>query len=770
MTRVSLRQWRRKRGPVAAAIVGLLEGARDGTYHVDLAAHGCPTVDMTLGAANYNRARLPFIVTPVADGAGGRDGALRSDEFAQVNSCCHSSVFEDAPLEADVGRFLSGERLPDTAHDGRLFGASPPPPADVRVVIERPPPSTVADLEARRDAERLEAKRLATLRAQQLPRHLGRQTKYHLRQRQLRVASAMTALYSHGAQVSAAVVGPDEPAAAGADDAPDATDSAPRTKHLPDQQRAELEALLQRYGDCISLSSDDMGSVPDKYAAYFLRIPTEPGAACRQRAYRLSHRELLEFEHQVQNLLKRGVIKLAESPTDFVSPVLFVPKPRNPEALRMCVDFRKLNAVTKRDHHALPDVKDLLRRMGGSRYFTALDLSSGFWALPILEEDQHKTAFTGPDGNVYVWRKAAMGLSNSPAAFQRFMSHLLQGVDGVSVYIDDITIYSKTWQAHIRSLEHTFARLRAAGLKVKLSKCVWAAAECRVLGSIVNSQGVSPDPEKTAAIDSLPVPRNAADVRSFLGASGYFHDHVPHYAHISDPLRRLLKKGTPFEWSPECQAAFDALKAALVSSHVLRMPDVRQPFILTTDWSKVAVGAVLSQVQPSDPLDAVRSAVRSARVRRGICEPRSHTERVQLRAHRRGVPRARMGHAEVQAVFARPALCGAHRPCRAAVAAKRAVREFQTRALGDAATRAGFYGGVPAGAPERGGGSFVPPHGRAASDRGQRQVDRGSPGLRHGRQGVRRSRARRRPAGSRCVAGCLVAAPLALRRRCGYRA
>ena len=424
-------------------------------------------------------------------------------------------------------------------------------------------------------------------------------TQYHLRQRQIRVQQARErdALdKAHFASMAVQPEAPQEPAPAGID-APEAF------AHLTGEQQNELKTLLKEHTAQLSFSSDDMGAVPDEYKEYFLRIPTEEGAKCKQRPYRLSYKELEEFKRQLANLLERGVVKVADGPTDFLSPVLFVPKPRDPTALRMCVDFRRLNAVAKRDFHALPDVRQLLQQMRGCKYFTALDLSSGFWALPIAEEDQHKTAFTGPDGEVYVWRKAAMGLSNSPAAFQRFMAHVLRGIPGVSVYIDDITIYSRTWAEHTATLRRVFQRLQQANLKVKFAKCVWAAAECRVLGSIVNAQGIGPDPEKTEAIRQLPVPRNVADVRSFLGATGYFHEHVPHYALKSEPLRQLLKKGTPFIWSEACQTAFETLKTDLMSDSVLRMPDFEQPFVLTTDWSKVAVGAVLSQFQPVDSED-----------------------------------------------------------------------------------------------------------------------------------------------------------------------
>jgi hypothetical protein len=211
----------------------------------------------------------------------------------------------------------------------------------------------------------------------------------------------------HGAHIASVAGEVDEPAEA----------DVGAFEHLETQQRSELGAVLEEFAGQLSQSSDDMGSVPDMYADYYLKIPTQPGAKCRQRPYRLSRRELAEFRRQLSNLLALGVVKKAGGPTDFLSPVLFVPKPRDPEALRMCVDFRRLNEVAERDFHALPDIQGLLQSMRGCKYFTALDLASGFWALPIAEADQNKTAFTGPDVEVYVWRKAAMGLSNSPAAF-----------------------------------------------------------------------------------------------------------------------------------------------------------------------------------------------------------------------------------------------------------------------------------------------------------------------------------------------------------------
>ena len=522
--------------PVSAAVTGVLRAISTGTYDCSLASQACPVTDMSLGGKAFSKPRLPFLITPVVEGS-----LPVGDEFAHVNSCCRSHAQYDPPEEGENTATQSSLRIPDSQFD-RQLGIDDTQSDRARIVVEaRPPPRQSTELPSVP----------ASKRAQQagLPQRFCRNTNYHLRQRQLRTEAAAQEAALKQARVASA------------------TADVPQTHsdQLTSDQQQELQALIEEHRDQISWDPNDIGRLTDEYKEYYLTIPTEEGAQCKQRPYKLSYKEIETFKTQVSLLLEQGVIKKAEGPTDFLSPVLFVPKPRKPDELRMCVDFRRLNAVTKRDYHALPNIKELLQSMKGCKYFTALDLTWGFWALPIVEADQHKTAFTGPDGEVYVWTKAPMGLSNSPAAFQRLMTRVLKGIKGVSVYIDDITIYSRTWKEHLNILKQVFTRLKQSGLKVKYAKCVWAAAECRVLGSVVSESGIMPDPDKVTAVNQLPVPRNVADIRSFLGATGYFHDHIRGYAEISAPLRALLKKGVAFTWTAECQHAFEQLKAALVS-------------------------------------------------------------------------------------------------------------------------------------------------------------------------------------------------------------
>jgi hypothetical protein len=471
---------------------------------------------MSLGAKPYGKPRLPFMISPVVEG--GATGAM-GDEFVCVNSFCRSHDQEDRPEEGESTAAQSSLRVPDPSHDSKVGFEPGVVPPDRRILIDAvKPPNKHSELPKSTAANRIQSAGV--------PHAFCRRTQYQLRQRQLRTESSLREAAVKRAQMSSATA--------------DVSDV--NSDQLTPEQTAELRAVIEKHSDQISWDPNDVGCLSDEFKEYFLTIPTLEGAKCKQRPYKLSYKELEAFETQVSLLLRQGIIKKADGPTDFLSPVLFVPKPRKPEELRMCVDFRRLNAVSMRDYHALPNIRELLQSMKGCKYFTALDLTWGFWALPIVEEDQHKTAFTGPDGEVYVWTKAPMGLTNSPAAFQRVMAHVLRNIKGVSVYIDDITIFSKTWKEHLSILIRVFERLKKSGLKVKYAKCVWAAAECRVLGSIVSEDGIMPDPDKVSAVNKLPVPRNVADIRSFLGATGYFHEHIQAYAEKSAPLRALLKK------------------------------------------------------------------------------------------------------------------------------------------------------------------------------------------------------------------------------------
>ena len=240
---------------------------------------------------------------------------------------------------------------------------------------------------------------------------------------------------------------------------------------------------------------------------------------------------------------------------------------------------------------------DTLDTLVGSKFFTTLDLASGYWQVEVAPEDQPKTAFTTPEG-LYQFKVMPFGLCNAPATFQRLMDRVLSGLKWSSclVYFDDIIVVGTTFQEHLHHLTSVFTRLRGAGLKLKPKKCTLCRQQVTFLGHIVSTDGVATDPSKTEAVSKWPIPQNRKEVQQFLGLANYYRRFVKDFALISKPLQRLTEKNAPFEWTIGCKNAFDELRKCLVSSPVLAYPDYERRFILDTDASDVGIGAVLSQV------------------------------------------------------------------------------------------------------------------------------------------------------------------------------
>ena len=288
--------------------------------------------------------------------------------------------------------------------------------------------------------------------------------------------------------------------------------------------------------------------------------------------------------------------------------------PKKDGSLRFCVDFRRLNSVTRKDVYPLPRVDDILDTLGNARYFTTLDLASGYWQVPLDEDARPKTAFTTHQG-LYEFVRMPFGLCNAPATFQRAMQSVLAGLEwrDCFVYIDDILIASTTFEEHLRHLEQVFDRLRTANLRLKPKKCRFLCEEVKYLGHVISVRGVLPDPDKTDQVKSFPTPRDVTQVRQFLGLASYYRRFVPKFAKIAAPLHALLKKENTFEWTSECTVAFNLLKDALTSPPVLVYPKFGpdSEFILETDASYVGLGAVLSQRQEDGKVHPIAYASRS---------------------------------------------------------------------------------------------------------------------------------------------------------------
>ena len=262
------------------------------------------------------------------------------------------------------------------------------------------------------------------------------------------------------------------------------------------------------------------------------------------------------------------------------------------------IDYRRLNAESQMDAYPMPRIDDLIDRLGKAKFITTLDLTRGYWQVPMAKTSRHLTAFTTPFG-LFQFRVMPFGLQGAPATFQRLMDRVLKGLECYSAaYIDDLVTHSRTWGEHLDQVRNVLQRLREAGLTAKPSKCQFGMAQCVYLGHIVGNGAVRPERSKLQGVEAFSTSKSKKEVRCFLGLTGYYRKFIPDYASIAAPLTDLTKKNAPNQvvWNERCEASFKRLKDLLCSAPVLQSPDFERNFVLQTDASDVGVGAVLSQV------------------------------------------------------------------------------------------------------------------------------------------------------------------------------
>ena len=313
-----------------------------------------------------------------------------------------------------------------------------------------------------------------------------------------------------------------------------------------------------------------------------------------------------EVRQHLKEMLDAGAIRPSKSP--FSSNVVLVRKKDG--SLRFSIDFRKLNSRTIKDAYTLPRIDDTIDTLIGAKYFSKLDLRSGYWQVEMSEKDKEKTAFTVGNLGFYECNRMAFGLTNAPATFQRLMERCMGDLNlkECLIFLDDILIFSEFFDEHISRLEAVFSRLSEHGLKLKASKCEFFKSSVKYLGHVVSENGVETDPDKLDALTSWPEPKNVKELRSFLGFTGYYRRFIKNYAKIAKPLNDLLvghstikdaqgkkKKVAPWQWGSAQQTAFNILKEKLSSPPVLAYADFSKPFVLHTDASIEGLGAVLYQ-------------------------------------------------------------------------------------------------------------------------------------------------------------------------------
>ena len=312
---------------------------------------------------------------------------------------------------------------------------------------------------------------------------------------------------------------------------------------------------------------------------------------------RMSTQELDELKKQLHQYLESGRIRPSDSP--WGTNVIFAKKKDG--GLRFCIDYRGLNDRTVKNKYALPHMEELFDRLQGARYFSKFDLFTGFYQIPMAEEDREKTAFRTRYGH-FEWTVLPMGLTNAPATFQHLMNLTFREFldQCVLVFLDDIVVYSATLEDHERDVRAVLQKLKDNHLYAKASKCELFMQEIEFLGHHVGRNGLRVMTPKVEAVDKWPVPENVTDLRSFLGLAGYYRRFVPGFSKIAAPLHELTqtKTGTPaFQWAERHQLAFDELKKKLREAPVLALPNPDLQYVVNTDASDFATGAVLQQDQ-----------------------------------------------------------------------------------------------------------------------------------------------------------------------------
>ena len=263
---------------------------------------------------------------------------------------------------------------------------------------------------------------------------------------------------------------------------------------------------------------------------------------------------------------------------------------------RFCIDSRELNAITKKDNYPLPNINDALDYLCGANIFTSLDLKFGYYQIGIAEEDKEKTAFTVMDG-LFQFNVMPFGLTNAPATFQRCMDVVLSGLkyNSCLIYLDDVLIFSKSFEEHLESLQQVLDRIINAGLKLNPSKSMFAIPEVTYLGYKITKEGQYPEDTKIEAVKNFPVPKCVKDVKSFVAFCGYYRKFIKGFSTIAKPLTLLTKQDVPFQWKEEEQKAFETLRDALIHAPFFAHYQSDLPIAVRTDASGTGIGAALLQ-------------------------------------------------------------------------------------------------------------------------------------------------------------------------------
>ena len=365
---------------------------------------------------------------------------------------------------------------------------------------------------------------------------------------------------------------------------------------LTDTQKTELQNILEQYKDTFVGKDKTLGLTTQFEHRIDLKRNYAP---VNIMPYRTSPQRMEIMHNMLLEQEKQGVIERCRGHTEWASPAFLVEKPRddnNNRQYRMVVDFRHLNSQIKDQARTFPRADDTIYSIGQlkGKYFTKMDAYSGFFQIPLRSKDRHLTAFTTP-GNKWQYKVMPMGLKTSPKAFHNVIASAVASVKSCLPYVDDLVIASTTWDNHLFDLTNIFKAFRKANIKFKASKCSFGHTSIPFLGFVVSSDGIRPDPKKSEIIANYPIPKNVKEMKSFNGLANYYRAFIPNYSHLMAPLYLLTKSKHKFQWNDESNDAFEIIKKSITDDVMLHHPDPTKLFTISSDASKFAIGACISQ-------------------------------------------------------------------------------------------------------------------------------------------------------------------------------
>ena len=375
-------------------------------------------------------------------------------------------------------------------------------------------------------------------------------------------------------------------------------------QNLTEDQQKQMQKITEKWAHTLVETIQDRG--PAK--GYKFSIDTHDTKPIYVPLRTYSPKEQDELDRQIEDMLAKHIITRIRSP--WSAPVLLVKKKDGSD--RVVVDYTRLNAKTEDDPYPLPVPRTAFQVLNNAQYYSSLDLASGYWQIEIAKKDIAKTAFNTRKGT-FAYLRMPMGLKGAPSAFQRFMTEIFSDLmyRGVLVFIDDILIYSATWEEHLKLVDEVLKRLSVHNLQAKVGKCHFGAKEIKYLGSVISYKCRKPDPDKVKAIKEMEPPKSKDDVRSVLGLASFYREFIPNLSSIQEPIQKLMEKNAQFVWGPEQQKAFDTIKQSISTKSCLEIPEPDWEYELHTDASLSGIGAVLFQRDPAGRLHTIEFASKS---------------------------------------------------------------------------------------------------------------------------------------------------------------